>query len=155
MYPNEADSFAVHRKALEDGYALQYEVMFEHIYDEMSEEECREVLDILDMYRAITFSFQRLEEAGESLEGLTRNDIGFQGFDGNNETKQMSYTQYFVHDLGRFQELTDGNKYKDFNSHFPTMDLYRRMLDEWRKKGKSFELSGKDMLNLLYPDGKP
>ena len=84
LYPEESDYYAQHRKALEEGYALQYKLLFENIYDEMSVEECKEVLSVLDMYRAITFSYQKLADKAE-LEN--HHNLKFSGFDGNTETK--------------------------------------------------------------------
>src|SRR5947209_4609316 len=50
--------------------------------------------------------------------------IEFRGFDGNNETEQMSIARFLVDDLGRFERF----KGRDFNSHTASVDAYRRML---------------------------
>ena len=128
LYPEEADYYARNRKALENGYELHYSWLTENISDGLSEEECKEVLDILDMYRSITFSWQRLHEGEELPEKLK-----FRGFDGNNETALMSYVQYFVIDLERFDELTYGKEHPYFNSHCRMLDKYRRMFSVWKK----------------------
>lgn len=128
LYPEEADYYARNRKALENGYELHYSWLTENISDGLSEEECKEVLDILDMYRSITFSWQRLHEGEELPEKLK-----FRGFDGNNETALMGYVQYFVIDLERFDELTYGKEHPYFNSHCTMLDKYRRMLSVWKQ----------------------
>ncbi len=93
LYPDDANYYARNRTALEEGYTLHYEWMVEHLYDELSEDECREVLDILDMYSEIAWGVEKLEEGDELKEHhLAR----FPGFDGNNETNLMSYVRYFV-----------------------------------------------------------
>tara|TARA_R110001599_G_scaffold153651_1_gene338958 strand:- start:2751 stop:3239 length:489 start_codon:yes stop_codon:yes gene_type:complete len=130
LYPEEADYYAKNRKALENGYELHYSWLTENISDGLSEEECKEVLDILDMYRSITFSWQRLHEGEELPENLK-----FQGFDGNNETALMGYVQYFIIDLGRFDELTYGKEHPYFNSHGHMLGQYRRMLSVWKQYG--------------------
>lgn len=56
MRIEETDYYVINREALEEGYTLHYEWMFEGLFEEMSEDECREVIDILDMYRALHFS---------------------------------------------------------------------------------------------------
>jgi uncharacterized protein len=130
LYPEEAAEYAKHRKAIEQGYKLHYSWLTEWFYDEMSEGECQEVLSILDMYRAITFSYQKAEDK----EDLEESDIKFHGFDGNNEGKQFGYTLYFIVDLGRYDELRGESDYPDFNSHGSvTIDDYRRMLQVWNK----------------------
>src|SRR5258708_8853622 len=98
LYPEEATYYALHRKALENGYSLNYEWLVEHFSEAMTETECLEVLDILDMYRAITFSYAKIKDPA----GIEDFWLKFRGFDGNNETSQYSYAQYFVADLGRF-----------------------------------------------------
>lgn len=137
LYPDEAVDFANHRTALENGYALHYSWMAEHISNEMSESECRQVLDILDMYRAISFSLSKLPDS-DSLK--TSRLAIFPGFDGNNEGAQMSYARYFIVDLERYAELNSSG-YPRFNSHTPMLSIYEDMLSRWRSLPNKFELS--------------
>ena len=131
LYPEDADYYAKHRKALQEGYKLHYKWIFEHLYEEMSEEECEEVLDILEMYQAFAWSYMNITGKKE----VDDERVKFRGFDGNNESSQLSYTSYFVVELDRFQELLYGKKYSYFNSHMPTLDKYRRMLNVWKDFG--------------------
>jgi len=146
LYPEEADYYAKHRKAIQEGYKLHYRWIFEHIYDEMSEDECQEVLDILEMYRAFAWSYMGITGKKEVDERLK-----FEGFDGNNESNQHSYASYFIIELDRFQELLYGKEYNDFNSHMPTMDRYRRMLEVWKSFGtpKQMRLSMDQIEQIL------
>lgn len=144
LYPEEADYYATHRKALEEGYALHYDWLFDNIHDELSAEDCKEVLDILDMYRAITFSIEKIEDKTDMKSSLLK----FSGFDGNTETKQMAYTRYFVYDLDRYKELTYGKDYCDFNSHCPMLDMYRPMLAEWNRSKSKYDLSKEDIIRI-------
>ena len=69
--------------ALERGYELHYSDVFDMLYDEgLSADECRSVLDILEMYRGIIFSYKQLKETS-----LTDEQVKFPGFDGNFEAK--------------------------------------------------------------------
>jgi uncharacterized protein YfbU (UPF0304 family) len=146
LYPEEADYYAKHRKAIQEGYKLHYRWIFEHLYDEMSEDECQEVLDILEMYRAFAWSYMGITGKKEVDERLK-----FEGFDGNNESNQHSYASYFIIELDRFQELLYGKEYSDFNSHMPTMDRYRRMLEVWKSFGtpKQMRLSMDQIEQIL------
>lgn len=145
LYPEEADYYARHRKAVEEGYKLHYRWLTENFFEEMSEEECREVLDILTMYRVITFSQQQLPEGS----GISKDDVRFPGFDGNNEIKQYSYTQYFVINLDRYSELLGDVEYPDFNSHTEMLPTYRRMLRAWKELPDQHELSAEQIKHIL------
>jgi len=145
LYPEEAKELASHRKAVEHGYKLHYKWLVQNFYDEMSEKECAEVIEILSMYRAITFSYNNMEDKSE----LEEVDIKFQGFDGNEETNQFAYAQYFVIDLGRFQELAYNGEYTDFNSHCPMLDEYRRMLEVWNTCEHKNKLTKEQIKRIL------
>lgn len=137
LYPEEADYYAKNRKAIQEGYKLHYCWIFEHLHEEMSEEECREVLDILEMYRAFAWSYMNATGNKE----VDDERLKFTGFDGNNESSQRSYASYFVIELDRFQELLYGKEYSDFNSHMLTMERYRRMLAVWKSFGTPNKMS--------------
>tara|TARA_R110000787_G_scaffold37145_7_gene94603 strand:- start:3420 stop:3935 length:516 start_codon:yes stop_codon:yes gene_type:complete len=145
LYPDDAEFLAPKRTALEEGYALHYEDLAESYYDELPEEECKFVLDVLDMYRSITFSYREMEDKS----GVSNEDIRFKGFDGNNETQYMAYCRYFIDDLGRFQELIEGQEYHDFNSHTPMIQIYRDRLASWRELQENFFLTKGKIKEIL------
>ncbi|MBU1391308.1 MAG: YfbU family protein [Gammaproteobacteria bacterium] len=135
LYPEEADYYENNRIALQQGYKLHYKTIFENLWDEMSEDETKEVLDILEMHRAIIWSYADLSE---------NTDIGskyfFRGFDGNEESAQLSYCHYFIVNLDRYQELIKNKEYPDFNSHCNMLPKYRRMLAVWKAEKKIYDL---------------
>jgi len=124
---NSHKYYANKRSALEAGYSLHYSWLFEWIDDDMPAEDCKEVLAILEMYRAIAFSYFRLNDTKQ----LTDSKYQFPGFDGNNEGRQYGYCSYFITELGRYQELLYGNEFYDLNSHCPMLPKYKRMLEIW------------------------
>lgn len=145
LYPDDAGYYANQRKALEDGYALHYDWMFEHLSDELSEEQCREVIDILEMFSEIAWGLQKLGEDDE----LKKHHLAeFPGFDGNNETQLMAYARYFVVDLNRF-EILKKSDYPYFNSHCPMLDTYRAMLARWRGLGSQHPLNRDQIATIL------
>ncbi len=147
--PEEADFYSKSRKAIEYGFKLHYSWIAEFIDDdEMNEEDSREVLDVLDMYRAMTFSLQRLKKENTNL-SIKEEDVRFRGYDGNNETQQFSYVVYFISDLGRFEELKYESEYPDFNSHCPMIQTYKRMLAIWREYPNRYELDEDQIRKLL------
>lgn len=118
--------------ALLHGYTLHYGDLFNEFYEkELSIEECRYVLRILEMYRGIIFSFIELERCC-TLKSLKEEDVMFPGFDGNDdkESSYMGYARYFVRDLGRYDEIKDRTT-DDFNSHMNMCSKYDRMLEIW------------------------
>lgn len=117
-------------KALQYGFELHYSDVFECLYDEeLKAEECREVLDILEMYRGIIYSYNSLKQKGK-IGTLTEEEVRFPGFDGNNEGKQMSYADYFIKDLDRYSEIEELS-HGYYNSHCPMLHRYRSMLKKW------------------------
>lgn len=150
LYPEEAEYYLEKREILEQGYELLYTDVFGELYERFSEEECREVLDILDLYRVITFSYRDLEDKSEIEEYKVR----FAGFDGNNECKQLAFAEFFIKKLNRFQELFYGEPNRSFNSHCPTMYKYKPMLEKWYKMERAFELSKKQLIEILDTKAK-
>lgn len=145
LYPDEAEYYAKNRTALEEGYTYHYDWMIEHLYDELSEEQCREVIDILDMYSEIAWG---LEKLGEDDELRKHHLAKFRGFDGNNETHLMAYVRYFVVDLDRFSILKH-DEYPYFNSHCPMLNTYREMLARWREMGSPHSIGREQIAKLL------
>jgi uncharacterized protein YfbU (UPF0304 family) len=143
--PDEADGYQRQRKAVEEGYALHYGDLAAHLYTELPAEDCREVLDILDMYRAMANAVRSLGMP-LAVDGWS---TAFPGFDCNEEERQHSYAQYLLGDLGRFRELSDGAEHLDLNSHSPMLPRYRRMLALWRSYPKRLELSESQVRQLL------
>ncbi len=144
LYPKERDWYDEKREAIESGYELHYNP--EHIFSDeevTTEEECREVIDILAMFDGLRLSYKKLADKS----GVEKSGIRFGGFDGNNETKQMGYARYFCSlGEGRFKEVVKG---VDFNSHAPTLWHYRPMLREFKAIGKAMDLTKDEILRVV------
>ena len=144
LYPDEADYYRERRVAFERGYSHDYGEAFDILYEEMSVEECDEVIDILNMYRVITFSLSGIDNAN-----LRESDrLKFIGFDGNEESSQFGYAQWYINERGRFEELKYGKEQAYLNSHHPTLALYRAMLEEWKKSANKLKLTEADLSRL-------
>lgn len=130
LYPDEAAGFSIQREALERGYEMLYSWDFEYIYDGgdvMTEEESREVWDTLDMFDAIGRAIPA--DMDTSKYPVTK----FMGYDGNNETKFLSFAQFTVERLQRFEYVPMASP-KYWNSHMPVRPMYRRMLEVWKEQ---------------------
>lgn len=88
----------------------------------------REVLDILDMWSLVEFSYSQLDNEDKNKLAQDAAPFGtnpsFMGFDGNHETEYMSVARFLVDQLDRFQEF----KGRSFNCHYPSLDAHRRMI---------------------------
>lgn len=88
----------------------------------------REVVDILDMWSFIEHAYANLNVQEQDRLKEAASPFGenpkFNGFDGNNESEQMSVAMFLVNQLGRFQEF----KGRAFNCHHPSLASHRRML---------------------------
>lgn len=147
LYPDEAQELGLQREALERGYEMLYAWNFENVYDgddKMTAEESREVWDTMDMFDAINRSLPK--EFDTSGYPMTK----FVGYDGNNESKFLSFAQFTVERLKRYEYLPMQNP-GYWNSHMPIRASYRRMLDEWRKipSQKRFSLSLEELKRVL------
>lgn len=63
----------------------------------------------------------------------------FPGFDGNKETKLLSYVRHAVENEQRFESVERWSE--DFNSHMPTVELYQRMISAWERRGRPLQIS--------------
>lgn len=134
-------SHSQNAKALEEGYTREYRDILGAESEEMSEEACAEVLEIMELYRQMNRCFEQLGHPAS----IDQRDLEFGGFDGNNETEQLQYALYYIEDLGRFDELRG----KYLNSHGPRLDQYRRMLRAWGTGPDRYNLSEDDIRRIL------
>ena len=145
LHPDDADYYANAREAIENGYELHYRSISQYIYDDvMTDEECEEVIDILSMFRALRRTYEALPDKS----GIAEQRVTFVGFDGNDkvEGRYLSYARYFCNqEGGRFTEIGRGD---DFNSHWPALETYRRMLQAWNVSPDKYNLSQEDIIRI-------
>nr|DAV88446.1 MAG TPA: YfbU domain protein [Caudoviricetes sp.] len=112
------------KDALSNGFTYHYNDLVDFFLDnnELSIEESRLVLDILEMYRGLIFSATKL--GWENMGKVT-----FLGFDGNDsiEAKMRNYVRYLIEELGRYDEIKKFSN-MDYNSHSEMLPKYKRML---------------------------
>ena len=105
--------------ALQHGFVREMNSLLdEAAWPILSKEGCDEVIDILNLYRQIEFSLQKLPDAeATALRGLPW--VEFSGFDGNEESDYFAYARYLLEDEGKFGELFELNN--SVNSHHSTL----------------------------------
>lgn len=122
------------------GYTYLYDLATEHFHEDMPEELAQEVIDILDLHRALMFSVQDLPDAEK---GALPEKVKFEGFDGNNESSHLVFARFYCEKLGRFNELSI------VNSHGKTLDRYQAQLKAWNRLGKKHRLTKGEVEELL------
>ena len=137
----EADTYRQNATILESGYTRLYDGLFSGYDEDLSLEECEEVVDVLSMYRALRVAQRDLPNGG----GATVADITFRGFDGNEESKQYAYTLFMVEDQRKWGELAG----VDLNSHAPMLDRYRPMVQRWKSVERPYELTEAELAMIL------
>lgn len=130
---------------LKDGYTTLYRTYCPAYDDGVSEDLCREVFDILNLFRIMKFSNT----------GVDPKRLRFPGFDGNDETelKCLSFAKFFCDELEekRYPEI---ERPDDFNSHMPMLDAYRAMLAEWRRmRSPGLNLTKEQVERILEAGG--
>jgi uncharacterized protein len=121
---------------LEAGYTGEYWFETAGFHTELSKRECGRVKDILDMFRIITFSIDHLEKNGTTVDDELKHSLAFMGFDHNDslESHMASYVTFLMGDDDRWTELAPQLKRNDNgNSHHQVLDVYKRMLAEYRR----------------------
>jgi uncharacterized protein len=117
---------------LREGYAGEYGDVFVDMRSEMARSECKLLWDILDMFRALGGSIDRLSTEDHGVLGDdNEHRLRFDGFDRNDtrELRMLGYVHYLV-GRGRWAELKPrlveiGD---NGNSHSPRLPSYQRML---------------------------
>jgi uncharacterized protein YfbU (UPF0304 family) len=134
--PDQAKTYSKYQSIVSSGFEGSYFDLFSAIdEDAVPLEVCKEVTEILNLFRALEFAQRK---AGYSSQELWAK---FQGFDGNDEPMHYSYAVFLVQEDGRWGEL----KGQNLNSHFNVLDKYRAMLREWKQRGGRYELQPEDV----------
>jgi len=131
----DADYQLERAQVIESGFTEEYWREVAGFRTELSKRDCGRVLDILSMFRAITFSFKRLEEQGSTVADELSHRLEFRGFDHNDglESHMASYVEFLV-DEDHWTELQPQlERNDDGNSHHRTLGTYLRMLAEYRR----------------------
>lgn len=124
---------------IERGYVGLYDQVFDGLWEETEENVVDEVQDILDLYRA----FDTFKRRGNALPSGHYSE--FQGFDGNHESSHHSVCSFLIDEQGNWAEL----KSRPRNSHATSLPSYRRMLAEWQKIKKEFNLTPAQVADIV------
>ena len=89
--------------------------------------DLKHVVDTLDTWSFIEEAYEKFtpnqREQIATEVGPMGTHVAFHGFDGNNESSQLSIARFLIEDMERFSRF----KGRDLNSHHPTRGRYGRM----------------------------
>jgi uncharacterized protein YfbU (UPF0304 family) len=135
---HDAGTYAWYQEILEHGHDLLYSEFFGRVYDQtLTEDEQRAILDILDMYNDLQFSFDQLEDKRD----LTEESVKFKGWDSNSLKGELSFAESFCFRDGKESAPTSERTPTRFahvwpsparESNFNLVDGYYRMLAVYR-----------------------
>ena len=135
------DTYFNYIKVLENEYCNEYYMLLERFEHEKIDHKI--VWDTLDLYGNALCFFNR-----SSFETITKDDVFFQGFDGNEEIGYLNYAEFIIFDLHRFGELTENDR-KDFNSHYSYLEKYRNQVKKWENMGKPYEFTEEQLIQIF------
>jgi uncharacterized protein YfbU (UPF0304 family) len=142
LNPDEADFYSQAREILEAGFQLEYGGLVGCFSDGMSDEQCQEVCDILDMHRMLLYAYENLQ----TKTGINKADLTFKGFDGNNEGPYMRYADFLINKQDRWVESKGV-----IDSHHSTLYRYRILLDRWKASVDPLHLTEEDLRRIVAP----
>jgi uncharacterized protein YfbU (UPF0304 family) len=91
-------------------------------------------------------ALQRAFRTQEDPYGIDPVQLQFQGFDGKSEADYLGYAHFALERERRYEHLESA---RNIDTGAPMLRNYRRMLDEWKKRGGSSRLERKDLLAIL------
>ncbi len=87
------------------------------------------VMEVLDMWELVEFAYENCSKKEKDRIAKEADPFGksvkFPGFDGNNEASHLGIARFFVEKMDRWNRFEG----RAFNSHHPTLEMYRRMLE--------------------------
>lgn len=121
---------------LERGYTRYYSKAITAISEEeLSDKECKVVVDILDLYSDLYFYWSKDEAIQKEID---ESEVLFRGFDGNENAKYLGLYKLLLNDLERFsdiKDLHDQGLIEGYNSHGFGPDLFelKNMIKRWKE----------------------
>jgi uncharacterized protein YfbU (UPF0304 family) len=138
------------------GLSWKYSGMFHGLED--NDRTVSEVVDVLAMWSFIESSYGMLSQKDKDRVEKEAEPFGkhvcFQGFDGNNETEHLGIARFLIEQLDRFSTFEG----RDLNSHYPSIQPYRRMLHVFEPMRRTLigrELGASEIISILNEKKHP
>ncbi|MGB2079328.1 MAG: YfbU family protein [Vibrio sp.] len=144
LEPEKAAHFERLQTIVERGYGLQMRELDKN-FGCLPEQECREIIDIMEMHHAMQESYKMLNSADQGEVDARR--LNFLGFDIATENHAVNYVRFVVATEGMYPQFIDNTH--NFNAQTPMMDKYKRMLTTWRQCPRQYHLSATELAQIL------
>ncbi|MEZ8823040.1 YfbU family protein [Vibrio amylolyticus] len=144
LTPENAEKYKRFQTIVERGYELQMQELNKD-FGCITEAECRQIIDILEMYHAMQESHKMLKEDEQSE--VDKRRLQFLGFDIARESQLVNYVRFLVDSEGLYPQFDKADHH--FNSQMPMLDKYRRMLVTWRACPRQYHLCATE-LNQIF-----
>lgn len=144
LTPENAEKYQRLQTIVERGYELQMRELNKE-FGCLVESECREVIDIMEMYHAMQESNKMLTD--EERKEVDQRRLNFLGFDIATEAQLVNYVRFLIDSEGLYPQFDKADHH--FNAQMPMLDKYRRMLTTWRNCPRQYHLSAAEFKQIF------
>ncbi|MEZ9952058.1 hypothetical protein BCT41_12060 [Vibrio splendidus] len=144
MDPENSAKYQRLQTVVERGYELQMRELNKE-FGCLTEAECREVIDIMEMYHAMQESNKMLAE--QERAEVDQRRLQFLGFDIASEAQSVHYVRFLVNSEGLYPQFDKADHH--FNSQMPMLEKYRRMLTTWRNCPRQYHLCATELSQIF------
>lgn len=144
MDPENSAKYQRLQTIVERGYELQMRELNKE-FGCLSEVECREIIDIMEMYHAMQESNKMLTDS--ERQDVDQRRLQFLGFDIATEAQAVNYVRFLVDSEGLYPQFDKADHH--FNSHVPMLEKYRRMLTTWRNCPRQYHLCATELSQIF------
>lgn len=103
--PTNAERYRRLQTIIERGYGLQMREL-DREFGELTEETCRTIIDIMEMYHALHVSWTNLKDT----QAIDERRVTFLGFDAATEARYLGYVRFMVNIEGRYTHFDAGTQ---------------------------------------------
>ncbi|MBD1577898.1 MULTISPECIES: YfbU family protein [Vibrio] len=144
LEPANAEKYKRLQTIVERGYELQMRELIKH-FGCIEESQCREIIDIMEMYHALQESNNMLADTDKAQVDQRR--LQFLGFDIATEHQAVNYVRFLVDSEGLYPQFDKADHY--FNAQMPMTEKYRRMVITWRNCPRQYHLSATELTQIF------
>ncbi|MEZ8879093.1 YfbU family protein [Vibrio lentus] len=144
MDPENSAKYQRLQTVVERGYELQMRELNKE-FGCLTEAECREVIDIMEMYHAMQESNKMLAE--QERAEVDQRRLQFLGFDIASEAQVVHHVRFLVDSEGLYPQFDKADHH--FNSQMPMLEKYRRMLTTWRNCPRQYHLCATELSQIF------
>lgn len=139
--PTNAERYRRLQTIIERGYGLQMREL-DREFGELTEETCRTIIDIMEMYHALHVSGLTLKTPSPLMSAASHFWVLMP------QRKRASrYVRFMVNVEGRYTHFDAGTH--GFNAQTPMWEKYQRMLSVWHSCPRQYHLSANEINQII------